>query len=249
MPLSEEANKPMPLVFNSITQYHEQIGRRRTHKSDPSQLDSLDCIFIGPAHSADTVCPSDLARHPEFPGMQCTGWEVINKEAYTAEVRASYSGKLIGAGSIAFTDAKMSTSWHEGSISWTTLTGNYQVDQNGGQPFGVVEYRANMKTFYVSTSFSCRFTTRAVTYVYLTNQKPAGGFLQRYAADSANYLGIENQQTFRTGSSSSDSDIGLVTAWLVFESKMVDCQIVDQKNGWFQVTEVYTTQAYINSRA
>jgi hypothetical protein len=228
----------MSVIFNSVTQFIEQIGRRRTHVSKPDQLDSMECIFIGPQALATGFVPLDLARHPDFPGMQCSGWEITNKEALVAEARARYSGKF-AAGAGPYTTAPIITCQrHLGEVSYTNQfsTSAQQIE---------------------TLSWTVRFTARGVTFKYLQNHRPDPNFNGVFASQAQPYLGTENINEFTTGRSfetgaPTGSALtgfgGHVQASLVFTNDLTDLQVTDLATGWFDISEIYLTQPHINTQ-
>jgi hypothetical protein len=227
----------MPLIFNSVTQFYEQIGRRQTHYSNPITLDTLECIFVGDATGTSSVCPSDLAIHPEFPGMRCSGWNIVSKEALMAEVRAQYSGKLLAGSGPYTTPPLITTSRHLGSISYTTSRSTTPIQVQ-------------------TASYTVRFTAKAVEFKYLTNRLPSSGFDGNFASQAAPYLGTENLQTFQTALSFATGAAvfsaalgygGYVVSTLTWHNDLSNLQVEDLGNGWFSVSEVYMTQPYINT--
>jgi hypothetical protein len=239
----------MPVLFNSITQFIEQVDRRREHKSNPTQLDSLDCVFVGPAAIASNVCPADLAVHPMFTGMRCIGWTVVDKVALTAEVHAIYTGKLL-AGSGPFTTPPLiTTSRHLGSISWTTSA-------NATSPTITVGQQTITSKTLVVTSYTARFTLKSATFKYLTNRAPSPDFKGRFVSEANPYLGMENFVKFTTACAYSGGTIaptdgvwgGTLDQTLLFENDLTDLQVNDLGNGWFEVSEVYMTQALLDSQ-
>jgi hypothetical protein len=234
----------MPLIFNSVTRFIETIGRRRTHVSRPDQLDSLECIFTGPTELATDFVPGDLARHPDFPGMQCSSWEITNKEALMAEARARYSGKFAAGAGLYVGVPLITTSRHLGSVSWTTSANTSSTTTVGGVIITAFEL--------VLTSFAARFTLKSATFKYLTNRAPAPDFDGRFLSEATPYLGMDNFLQFTTARTYApgippSALIRNLNQTLVFENDLTDLQVNDLGNGWFDVSEVYMTQALINS--
>jgi hypothetical protein len=227
----------MPLIFNSVTQFVETIGRRRTHVSNPTQLDSLECIFTGPTELATGFVPLDLARHPQFPGMQCSGWTITNREALMAEARAQYSGKFTAGAGPYTTVPVITCQRHLGEVSYTDQfsTSAQQIE---------------------TLSWTVRFTARGVTFKYLQNYRPDPNSNGLFASQAQPYLGTENVNRFTTGrsfetgvpsGSASTGFGGHVSASLVFTNDLTDLQVSDLANGWFEVQETFLTQPHINT--
>jgi hypothetical protein len=226
----------MSIRLTNIGSFVEQVGRRREHRKR-NELDTLDCVFIGLAALASSVCPIDLAQHPEFPGMNCIGWDVVDKEATLAEVHARYTGKLLAGSGPFTTQPVISTSRHLGSVSWTT---SYSTSS----------------TQVATTSYTVRYTAKGVTFKYLTNRRPAADFDGNFLSQAQPYLGYENLQQFQTslsfatGAPHFDASLGyggFVSSYLSWRNDLTDLPVNDLDNGWFEVSEVYMTQAYINS--
>jgi hypothetical protein len=233
-----EEDDALPLIFNSVTKFVETIGRRRTHVSRPDQLDSLECIFTGPVELATGFVPGDLARHPEFPGMQCSGWEITNKEALMAEARARYSGKFAAGAGPYTTSPIITTSRHLGEVSYTNQfsTSAQQIE---------------------TLSWTVRFTARGVTFKYIQNFRPDPNFNGLFASQAQPYLGTENLNEFTTGRSFETGAPtggpltgfgGHVAAQLVFTNDLTDLQVSDLGTGWFEVQETFLTQPHINTQ-
>jgi hypothetical protein len=227
----------MPLIFNSVTRFYEQIGRRRTHVSNPTQLDSLECIFIGPQELATGFVPLDLARHPDFPGMQCSGWDIINKEALMAEARARYSGKFAAGAGLYVGVPLITTSRHLGSVSWTT---SYSTSP----------------TQVATASYTVRYTAKGVTFKYLTNRRPTAGFDGDFVSQAQPYLGTENLQQFQTslsfatGAPHFDASLGyggFVSSSLSWRNDLTDLPVNDLGTGWYECSEIFLTSPYITS--
>ncbi len=227
----------MSLIFNSVTRFYEQIGRRQTHYANPTQLDTLECIFVGDQAGTSSVCPSDLAIHPEFQGMRCNGWNVVSKEALMAEVRAQYTGKLLAGSGPYTTPPLIMTSRHLGSVSWTTSLSVTAIQ---------------VKT----VSYTVRYTAKGVTFKYLSNRAPTADFRGHFASQAEPYLGTENLQQFQTSLSfatggpafsAASGYGGFVSSSLSWRNDLTDLPVSDLGNGWFECSEVFLTQPYITS--
>jgi hypothetical protein len=225
------------IIFNSVTRFYEQIGRRRTHVSQSDQLDFLECIFTGPQELATGFMPLDLARHPDFPGMQCSGWEITNKEALMAEARARYSGKFAAGAGPYVGVPLITTSRHLGEVSWTT---SYSTSS----------------TQVATASYTARFTAKGVTFKYLSNRRPDPGFNGHFVSQAEPYLGTENLQQFQTslsfatGAPSFSAALGyggFVSSSLSWRDDLTDLPVNDLGNGWFDCAEVFLTSPYITS--
>jgi hypothetical protein len=220
----------MSVIFNSVNQFVEAVGRR-TVQEKPNSLDQLECIFTGPSALAIGFLPKPKSRHPVYPMMYCSRSEILAKEALVAEVRVSYVGKLSGApNGVYITTPDVSRSRHLGSVSFTTTVSLSPI-------------------LLATTSYTVRYIAKAATFKYLTNQAPAANFAGNFVAAAAPLLGSTNVQSFRTslayatGAPSS----GYMQASMVFEGDLVSVDVDDLDNGWFQVSEQYLTQALVNT--
>jgi hypothetical protein len=225
----EEANA-MPLIFNSVTQFIEAIGRR-TVKDKRNTLDRIDCIFTGDSAGALDFLPANGTPHPSFPLMYCEKAQIVTEAALMAEVRVSYIGKLIGSPSgIYRTTPDINRSRHLGSVSYSTTQ--------------------SIATWLLSnTSWVVRFTAKGVSFRYLTNEVLPSDFDGYFAVQAEPYLGVENVQSFRAGLSyaAGGPASGFVQATLVYNNELVDLSVQDLDNGWYDVTESYITQAYADT--
>jgi hypothetical protein len=227
----------MPLLFNSVKTFVEQVQRRRTHKSNPLQLDTVECIFTGPDGTVTTSVPGDLAQHPEYTGMRCTSWDIVRQVAECAEYRAQYTGKL-NAGSGPYVGPPLiKRSRHLGEVSYSTSA-------------------SVTSTQIKTTGFTVRFTAFGVTFTYLSNRLPAANFAGNFAGPAGAYLGTDNLTQFQTGLSYATGaptfDAGLgyggyISTTLVWSNDLTDVQVDDQGNGWWQISEIFLTQPHLNT--
>jgi hypothetical protein len=240
----------MPIIFSTVRQFEEQINRRREHKSQANELDTIETVFTGQSIGADGFLPHDLATHPQYPFMLCCGWNVVDKEALMCEIHVSYVGKMDLSGRM------VSTSSHEGSISWTTykqmvskiLTPRITVTQQdfgpgftGGTFTGPGVVAATYSTSYLSVSYVCQYKVSSTKTQYLSRTPIVGG---GFGAD----ITVPIQKTYVTGASLSDNRLGLVTAALKFQNEL-SIENSDLGNGWFLVTETLVPTPYIDSTA
>jgi hypothetical protein len=225
----------MPVLFNSITQFIESVGRR-TVQEKLNSLDQIDAIFTGPSAYAQAFLPAPRSPHPQFPLMYCARAEITAREGLVAVVSTSYVGKLAGApGGLYIGAPDIDCSRHIGSISYTTSV--------SVSPIQIATY-----------SYTVRFTAKAVTFKYLTNKVPPPGFDGYFVTQAQPYLGVENLTTFKTAivySTGAPEPIpglyeGYLTNTLVFDNDLTNVGVQDLDNGWYQVAETYQTQAYIN---
>jgi hypothetical protein len=234
----------MPVLFNSVDQFVEQVGRRRVHKRKSTELDSMDCIFTGPKNLVSSAIPLDGTPHPTYPMMTSTGWEVTEKEALYCELRISYTGKFqLGVPLI-------SQSWHEGSISWSSYIGQVskaispgytvppQYGPTGMQITAGAVIPANTGIGYLTISYAARFTIEVISTTYLT-QNP-GTLTPKQLAS------VTHMTQWTTGAALSNNKFGTVVSTLEFENH-VDETVTDLGNGWFEDTYVANILPVINS--
>lgn len=220
----------MPVIFNSITQFVETVGRR-TVQSKRNSLDQMTCIFTGPNANALGFLPFNGTPHPQYPLMLCENAEITNRGALVAEVRVSYVGKLKGAPSgVYITAPDITRSQHLGSISYTTSYSNSPVQ-------------------IATASYTIRYTAKAVTFKYLTNHAPAADFAGNFVSQAQPYLGVENVKKFISALSFStgSADSGYLETNLIMENDLTDLGVNDLDNGWYEVSEVYLTQPLLNT--
>lgn len=84
------------MIFSTITQFVEQVGRRKVARY--GDLDQLVCVYIGPSDQASDFEPLVESAHPDYPLMFVTDTQVIAREALTAEVSVTYQGKITYSG-------------------------------------------------------------------------------------------------------------------------------------------------------
>jgi hypothetical protein len=224
----------MPIIYNSVTQFVETIGRRAVQEK-PNTLDTLDCIFTGPAELALSFLPRPKTPHPEFPLMYCQRAEILSRAALVAEVKTSYIGKLAGAPSgIYATAPEIQRNSRTGSISYTTTYSTSPIQ-------------------LATASYTIRYTAKSVSFKYLTNHPnpPA-----KFASAATPYLGTTNLLTFQSAPLVYSTGTGVLIAgvWsgylnntLVWQNDLTNFGVYDLDNGWYEVTENYTTQPHVNS--
>jgi hypothetical protein len=229
----------MSIIFNSVTDFVEQVGRRRVHKSKTIDLDTMSCVFTGPTWRVGQYIPRDRTPHPDFAFMTSTGWSVRDIEAGVSELSIDYVGKF-ESGPI-MTD----TQWHEGSISWSSYVGQIARTYTPGftslpatGPTGeligaTIIIDPQVAIGYLTLSYLCRYVVSSIISRYLS--RGGSGFVNEGIGDPQ----VTNQVRYITGANSANDKFGSVTAELVFE-KTVNEQISDLGNGWF-VVEVTTT--------
>ena len=220
----------MPVIFNSITQFIESVGRR-TVQSKRNSLDQMTCVFTGPNAMALGFLPFNGTPHPQYPLMLCENAEITNRGALVAEVRVSYVGKLKGAPTgVYLTVPDIVRSRHLGSISYTTSYSNSPIQ-------------------IATASYTVRYTAKAVTFRYLTNQPPVADFAGNFVAQAQPYLGVENAKKFISALSFSTGspDSGYLQTVLIMENDLTDVTINDLDNGWYEISEVYLTQPFLNT--
>jgi hypothetical protein len=118
-----------------------------------------------------------------------------------------------------------------------TATGS-QVFENPGHTF--------VDIVGSTVSYTTRFTVKSVSFKYLTNRQPDPEADGLFAHQSTPYLGVENFVRFITGWGVAAAGANLSQS-LVFENDLTNLQVNPLGNGWYDVTEEYTTQALINS--
>jgi hypothetical protein len=239
----------MSVILTNVQAFVEQVGRRRMHKRSAVELDTMDCVFLGPQALVSAAIPFDGAPHPIYPQMQSVGWEVTDREATLCEVRVSYVGKFQPGVPL------VSTSWAEGSISWTTFVSDlskilvpghagYAISQQTGlngsisQGVWVPATPPVMSKAFLSVSYVSRFRIETVTTTTLVRD---GG-----SAGGAGGGAVSSNVVFPTGCSLSDNKFGLATATLAFEA-ISNTKTADLGNGWTEVSVVGTMQPVINS--
>lgn len=224
-------------TFSTVTRFYEQVGRRQVHKK-PNELDTLDCVFIGPSSLASYTVPADLAIHPDFPSMVCIGWEIINREALIAEVRVSYSGKLTTHG-VYYTEPEISTEWHETTLGWSTsiMQNTYPqyVDFRNPGPITVVT---------ITINYLMKYTAKSISFRTLTNEKPAPGLNSLYSGQIDSWLGVLNEQFFINGFRQKKTDFAAKIG-LTYQNDQVNHAVRYLDNGVWEETETYQTRAYI----
>jgi hypothetical protein len=247
----------MSVIFNSVTQYVEQVGRIIS-QSKFGDLDTLETIFTGPTVLELQNTPAWGAKHPAYPFMSCESATITRKEAGISEIKARYIGKIRSQTSVILTTPVISSAWHEQNISWTTYTGSFTkiitpatytqyipgfaTPSNPGGGMSQLITAAVTAPAYVLVSYAMRYTTKGVTYTYITNVRPDvnnDAFNGTFAGPATNYLGFKNEETMATGSSVTMDFAQAITTTLVALPQLSDFQITDLNNGWFQVTETY----------
>jgi hypothetical protein len=225
----------MSITLVNINTFIESIGRR-TVQEKLNSLDTLDCVFIGPAAIANAFLPLPRARHPQYPLMFCSRAEITSKDAALAEIHCSYVGKLAGApNGIYVTTPDIHLSSRIGSISYTTTYSTSPIQ-------------------LATASYTVRYTAKSVSFKYLTNQSNPRA---RFASQATPYLGTTNLLTFQSAPLSYSTGTGVLIAgvWggylnntLVWQNDLTDFEVNDLDNGWYEITETFTTQPYVNSQ-
>lgn len=84
------------MIFSTVTQFVEQVGRRRIDKY--GDLDQLLCVYIGPSDQVGSFVPNIDSAHPEYPLMFVTDSQVTWHEALVSEVSVTFTGKVLTSG-------------------------------------------------------------------------------------------------------------------------------------------------------
>jgi hypothetical protein len=243
------------MIFNSITTFAEQVGRRRTHKQKSTELDTMSCVFVGPQAIVADFIPADGTPHHEYTFMRSTGWEVTDKVATQCELHIDYIGKFAQGPPL------ISHSYHEGAISWTSFAS--QIDKvlvpawstpavvfQGNTIVGPFRQSQVTSTAYLNLTYNCRFTGDITTRSWLTMNPPIPSTPAPYRSNNnlvsspANPAGVRNLTIYITGASKANDKFGLVTAQLTFNNE-VNTTITDMGNGWYEVVEVTTVKPFI----
>jgi hypothetical protein len=124
----------MPIIFSTVSQFVEQVGRRNAWKY--AELDVMMCIFTGPAAGALAFKPKVNDVHPQYPLMFCTDSGVTFQAAGIAEVQATYAGIIRTSGqSPYYTDPVVTVTPTQGSRdfvrAWSMVTSYDQIDVMG----------------------------------------------------------------------------------------------------------------------
>jgi hypothetical protein len=156
------------IIFNSISRFVEQVGRRYVWKY--AELDNLTSIWTGPTSGALGFKPRVGDRHPDYPLMFCTDSQITNREALVSEVTATYEGIIQTRGqSFYITPAVTTESAVQGSrdfqIFVTVMTSptKYALDASGHPIAGyslpaLYNYGTQTQTVrYVGTQCSVRY--------------------------------------------------------------------------------------------
>jgi len=95
------------IIFNSVTAFVEQVGRRLQWRY--AELDNMICVYIGPQASALAFKPKINSRHPQYPLMFVTDSSITNKEALVAEVSVTYAGIIQTSGASSYITPPVTT--------------------------------------------------------------------------------------------------------------------------------------------
>lgn len=138
----------MPLIFNSVQNFVEAIGRR-TVRDKRNTLDRITCIFTGDSAGALGFLPANGTPHPQFPLMYCERAQILTIASLMAEVEVSYIGKLEGSPTGVYATAPdISTSQHWGQSSWQTYDHTAVYGGPSGETFDpVIVTPAALPTF------------------------------------------------------------------------------------------------------
>jgi hypothetical protein len=159
------------IIFYSVTNFVEQVGRRVTSKY--GDLDRLTCTYTGPASTALQFKPAVNSAHPNYPLMFVTDTGIRFIEALVAEVEVTYVGMMqTNGGRIQVTPPVSSQTRVKGSRDYTrsanvmTQVPHYVVGSTGaaGQVTsgGYVGALYNLGTqqvtvYYIGTESSIRY--------------------------------------------------------------------------------------------
>jgi hypothetical protein len=223
----------MALIFNSITQFEIQPERTK-HRVKRDDLDTLSEVWTGPSDSEDTFVPAIGSAHPDYGLMTVIDTSVKRMPANVSEVTINYQGKFDGSGSGSYYSLPtISQSWMEGEVSYqTVVTNNIRVPTGAGGYFSFPQIG-------VST-YSRRYTGRACTIAYITNQRPTGNPSQLGLA--YNFLGFTN--VWEVLSSFQPGESFNIQGTPITQMVCTDVKIEDRADGWYRVTETYQSRQF-----
>src|ERR1700746_1556279 len=161
------------IIFNSVTAFVEQVGRRLQWKY--AELDNLLCTYIGPSASALQFKPPINSAHPSYPLMFVTDSSITNKEAGVAEVTVTYAGIIQTSGASSYITPPITTeSPVQGSRDFVDLfitpTGVPTMVFNPGGFGTTVEQLYNVTTRNVTV----RYVGRQCSVRYQSYPRPNG---------------------------------------------------------------------------
>lgn len=246
----------MRAILTNVLAFVEQPGRRVIQQKRNS-LDTLDAIFIGPTSQELNNMPAWGSRHRSFPFMTCETAEVTSREGGLSEIHAHYVGKIFSNTSVIVTTPVISTSWHEQSLSWTTNTAkvDHVISPAVYAPaIDIHRFPDHLLTpavhtlGYLMISYAMRYTSKAVTFKYLTNVRPVTGdaFNGTFAAAATGFLGLRNYDVQAMASSVTLDPAQALIAEPIQLDSLTDVQVNDLDNGWFECSEVYMRRFVID---
>jgi hypothetical protein len=161
------------IIFNSVTAFVEQVGRRLQWKY--AELDNLLCTYIGPSASALQFKPPINSAHPSYPLMFVTDSSITNKEAGVAEVAVTYAGIIQTKGASSYVTPPITTeSPTQGSRDFVNLF----ITPTGfaGLVFGPGGLGAQYEQIYSVTTRNAtvRYLGRQCSVRYQSYPRPSG---------------------------------------------------------------------------
>ena len=161
------------IIFNSVTAFVEQVGRRLQWKY--AELDNLLCTYIGPSASALQFKPPINSAHPSYPLMFVTDSSITNNEAGVAEVSVTYAGIIRTSGASSYLTPPITT---ESPVQGSRDFVNLFITPTGfaGLVYGPGGVGAQFEQVYSVTTrnVTVRYVGRQCSVRYQAYPRPTG---------------------------------------------------------------------------
>jgi hypothetical protein len=157
----------MAVIFNSITQFVEQVGRRTTQRF--GNVVNYIFVYTGPQSGYVNWNPQLGSNPPGFPLLYLSNIEKRNLAAQVMEVTLSYVGT--DQQRAQYTDLQIHTDLAFKSFSWS----------------GLAEIASAATPYIAQLSLSFNYSTTEATFSYTSYGHPGGAL---FASMATGYIGV-----------------------------------------------------------
>jgi hypothetical protein len=151
---------PNGVIFSTVTQFVEQVGRRLQWKY--GELDVLVGTWNGPSAGALQFKPKVGSPHPDYPLMFCTDSQIIHQNALIAEVEVTYQGIIQTSGASSYITPPITTE--------SPIQGSRDFVDVFIQPTGFVGLATGPGGAVTQSAQYWNVSTRSVTVRYIGKQ-------------------------------------------------------------------------------
>jgi hypothetical protein len=244
---------PNGLIFNTVTQFVEQVGCRLQWKY--ADLDNLVSTWNGPQAGALQFKPQTGTPHPNFPLMFCTDSQIVYQDALIAVIEATYQGTMQATKAPYYTPGILSATPFQGSRDfqlpylnqlsaavYTQLAGSGQTFQTG--PYGGV---MTSPAFYAygTQRVNIRYQGENASVKFFAYPLPGGQIYSGMGKGAASWHIISQWY----------GEISIVASWVTLQYATKQLQNipqvvpgmtiiylgrdVTQRGKWYEITEHY----------